>query len=213
MDQEAAAAIKRAAEDPERATPDLVEPIAQDLAAAFVDDPLFCWFLRDDAKRGEGRLRMFRLMLREIGFPGGDVLMPAMGGAAAVWIPSFKMGPNPWWQELRALPTLLHATGLGRFARLAAMRAAMDEHHPMDRPHAYLWLLGVRPELQGLGVGSRLLKSRLDILDAQRMPAFLETATERNVAFYQRNGFSVLSEYRPGGDGPRNWAMWREPQA
>jgi ribosomal protein S18 acetylase RimI-like enzyme len=80
----------------------------------------------------------------------------------------------------------------------------------MDRPHAYLWFLGVTPEAQGRGVGSRLIKAKLDVLDQADTPAFLETATERNVAFYRRHGFDVLSEYRAEGNAPRIWAMWRE---
>jgi ribosomal protein S18 acetylase RimI-like enzyme len=113
-------------------------------------------------------------------------------------------------QELRALPTLLRLTGWRRFLRLARLRAVMDRAHPMSRQHAYLWFLGVAPDAQGRGVGSRLIKAKLDKLDQANMPAFLETATERNVAFYRRHGFEVLSEYRPEADAPRIWAMWRE---
>ena len=94
--------------------------------------------------------------------------------------------------------------------RLARLREVMDKAHPTDRPHAYLWFLGVTPEAQGHGIGSRLLKAKLDRLDVENMPAFLETATERNVALYRRHGFDVLSEYRPAPDAPRMWAMWRE---
>ena len=36
-----------------------------------------------------------------------------------------------------------------------------DAHHPKAPPHAYLWFLGVRPDAQGLGVGSRLLAAGL----------------------------------------------------
>jgi hypothetical protein len=32
------------------------------------------------------------------------------------------------------------------------------------------------------------------------------------VQLYRRHGFEVIGEYRPGRDGPLNWAMWREPQ-
>eukprot|EP01042_Synura_sphagnicola_P018406 gene18406-23271_t len=34
---------------------------------------------------------------------------------------------------------LLNATGLARFSRLSVLRSAMDKHHPLDRPHDYLW--------------------------------------------------------------------------
>nr|QQZ52074.1 GNAT family N-acetyltransferase [Phenylobacterium glaciei] len=61
------------------------------------------------------------------------------------------------------------------------MRKVMDELHPMARPHAYLWFLGVRPEAQGLGVGSRMLKAGLAKVDAAGLPAYLESSNEANV--------------------------------
>ena len=57
-----------------------------------------------------------------------------------------------------------------------------------------------------------LLKARLDRLDADGVPAFLETATEANVRLYSRHGFEVIGEYNAPPDGPKNWAMWREPR-
>ena len=89
----------------------------------------------------------------------------------------------------------------------------MDKHHPMGRPHAYLWFLGVTHAAQGHGVGSRLLKVATDRLDANGRPAYLETQTERNLALYRRHGFEVISEHRPRPDGPMLWSMWREPGA
>jgi ribosomal protein S18 acetylase RimI-like enzyme len=70
----------------------------------------------------------------------------------------------------------------------------------------------VRRSAQGHGVGSRLLKVGTDRLDAAGQPAYLETQKERNVAFYRRNGFEVISEHRARPDAPPLWSMWREPQ-
>jgi ribosomal protein S18 acetylase RimI-like enzyme len=138
-------------------------------------------------------------------------MRPEAGGGAAVWIPSETLVPQSLIEELRALPLLLATTGLGRFGRLLALRAAMDKHHPMDRPHTYLWFIGVTPKAQGLGIGSRLLKAGLDQLDSAGRPAFLETSTERNVALYRRHGFEIIADYKPTPDGPQTYGMWREP--
>jgi len=204
-------ALRRAAETPETGGAEHMSAVARDLSAAFATYPMFLWFMRDDARRDTARLRFFEMLMRRLP-PGGMVLRPAMGGAASVWTPSEALGPTSPWQELRILPTLLEATGLARFGRLAAMRAAMDRHHPMDRPHSYLWLLGVRPGVQGLGIGSRLLAAGLRRTDAQGLPVFLETSTCENVALYRRHGFEVISEYLVRADSPPSWAMWREPQ-
>src|SRR6185503_6426738 len=45
--------------------------------------------------------------------------------------------------------------------------------------------------------------------DREGVPAYLETAKERNVVFYERHGFRVTEERRLPR-GPKVWLMWRE---
>jgi ribosomal protein S18 acetylase RimI-like enzyme len=204
-------ALRRGAEAPVRATASDLPGVAADLADAFADDVMFDWFMRADNRRDAARLRFFTFIIRHMAFAAGLIERPAAGGAAAVWLPFEALGPTPLALELRALPTLLFATGLSRFSRLTAVRETMDRRHPMDRPHAYLMFLGVARAAQGHGVGSRLLKVGTDRLDAAGLPAYLETQTERNIALYRRHGFEVISENRPRPDAPLLWSMWREP--
>jgi ribosomal protein S18 acetylase RimI-like enzyme len=201
------------AEAPELADRAGVRAAAADLADAFVADPLFVWLSRTDARRDAGRLSFFSHLLMELAFGVGEVRRPAGGGAAAVWMPSEALGANPLHKELAALPALLALTGFSRFSRMIALREELDRHHPRDRAHDYLFFLGVARHAQGRGIGSRLLKARTEDLDARARPAYLETATEANVRLYSRFGFEVRAEFRPGRDGPLNWAMWREPRA
>jgi ribosomal protein S18 acetylase RimI-like enzyme len=202
--------MRRDAEAPVKADAASAESVARDLAAAFVDDPLFDWFSRTDARRDGARLDFFRFFMKALVLPSGETLRPASGGGAAIWMGSETQGSNTLGEELQALPVLLGLTGWRRFPRMVRLRGVMDKAHPMDRPHAYLWFLGVTPEAQGRGIGSRLLKAKLDQLDLSGTPAFLETATERNVALYRRHGFDVIAQYRPAPDAPPMWAMWRE---
>jgi ribosomal protein S18 acetylase RimI-like enzyme len=204
--------MRRGAEAPETATVADADSTAADLAAAFAQDPVFNWFSREDPSRDDARTAFFRHLLTEVVFGVGEVQRPAGGGAAAVWMPSEALGPNTILKELQALPMLLRLTGFSRFVRMLQLREAMDRRHPMDRPHAYLWFLGVTPQAQGRGVGSRLLKAKIDSLDTARRPAFLETSVPRNVTLYRRFGFEVVAEYRPSPSGPLNWAMWRDPR-
>jgi ribosomal protein S18 acetylase RimI-like enzyme len=204
-------ALRRGAEAPVEATAEDLAGVAADLSAAFSDDVMFDWFLRADHRRDEARLKFFNLLMVQMAFGVGRIERPAGGGAAAVWMPFEFVGPTPLLQELRALPTILFATGLARATRMIDMRRDLDKHHPTTPPHAYLWFLGVTPAAQGHGVGSRLLKVGTDRLDAQRLPAYLETQTERNVGLYRRHGFNVISEHRARPDAPPMWSMWREP--
>ena len=204
--------LRRQAEAPEVAAKRDLPSVADDLSAAFADDVMFDWFLRPDAKRDAARRRFFGMVISQMAWGKGRIDRPSGGGAAAVWMPFSAVGPTPFAEEIRALPALLHATGLARFGRLMAVRADMDKHHPMDRPHAYLWFLGVAPEAQGHGVGSALLRVGTARLDAAGEPAYLETQTERNLALYRRHGFEVISEHRAKTDAPILWSMWREPR-
>lgn len=80
--------------------------------------------------------------------------------------------------------------------------------------HAYLWVVGTSPSVQGRGVGSKVMRKMLRRLDEERMPAYLETSSERNVPFYQRLGFEKVRRLDIDDDEcPPMWAMWRVPRA
>jgi ribosomal protein S18 acetylase RimI-like enzyme len=203
--------LRREAEAPAQASPDDLTEVIRTLSDAFAVDPHMDWFMRDDAGRDAARLALFEFLIRRVGAASARIDRLASGGAAAVWMPFEWLAPTPLLQELRGLPLMLRVTGLSRFGRLQAIRADMDKHHPTDRPHAYLWFLGVSPAAQGRGVGSALLRAANARLDATGQPAYLETGTTRNVALYQRHGYQVISKHRARPDAPTMWSMWREP--
>ena len=203
-------ATRLGAETPVQATAADLDEVMRTLSDAFAVDPHLDWFMRADPKRDAARLAFFRLLVPE-GLASGRIDRPGGGGAAAIWMPSEWLAPQPLSAELRMLPTMLGATGWSRFGRLMAIRADMDAHHPTDRRHAYLWFLGVAPAAQGRGVGSALLRAANARLDAEGLPAYLETGTTRNVALYERHGFKVISEHKARADAPNMWSMWREP--
>jgi ribosomal protein S18 acetylase RimI-like enzyme len=202
--------VRREAETPVVGLRADFDEIVQTLSDAFAVDPHFDWFMRPGDGRDAARRGLFRMLIGQEGLTRGRIDRPAGGGAAAVWMPFDWLGPTPLMSELQALPSMLRMTGLARFGRLMAIRADMDRHHPMDRPHAYLWFLGVAPAAQGRGVGSALLRAANARHDAASLPAYLETGTTRNVALYERHGFKVISEHKARPDAPNMWSMWRE---
>jgi ribosomal protein S18 acetylase RimI-like enzyme len=186
--------------------------VIDDLDAAFAGDVMFDWFLRDDDRRDLGRRSFFDALIRHVAFGTARIERPASGGAAAVWMPPEATGPISLLKELRVAPAILRAVGLARVPRILALQSAIDAHHPKSRPYAYLWFLGVHPQAQGMGVGSRLLQVATRRLDEAGLPAYLETQTRRNVALYRRHGFEVTAEFHARADSPPMWGMWREPQ-
>ena len=188
--------------------------VIDDLSAAFADDVMMTWFLRDDARRGEAMRRLFRLLMTTEGYPLGRIDRPAGGGAAAVWLPFTRARAPPGVERAARHPhhPLRHQSSPGS----AASRRCAGTWTPTTRwtgptPTCGSWACA--PEAQGYGVGSRLLKVGTDRLDAAGEPAYLETQTERNIGLYRRHGFEVISEHRARADAPPLWSMWREPIA
>ena len=56
----------------------------------------------------------------------------------------------------------------------------------------YLDVLGVDPSKQGKGIGSALIRFGLERAARDGADAFLETAVEANVAYYERFGFRTV---------------------
>jgi ribosomal protein S18 acetylase RimI-like enzyme len=184
--------------------------LAQALASAFQDDPVIAWIFPDQQRRRAVLAAFMEFRLRKLAFPHDEVWMNADGDAAAVWLPP----PGRWQlsrpQQLRLLPTLVRFLGL-RTASVLRGLERMEARHPHDPSHWYLFILGTEQTAQGRGLGSALLAQVLARVDTDRMPAYLESSSERNLAWYSRHGFEVTSEVAIPG-GPRIWPMWREPR-
>jgi ribosomal protein S18 acetylase RimI-like enzyme len=185
--------------------------LAQALASAFQDDPVIAWVFPDEHRRRGVLAAFMEFRLRELAFPHDEVWMTAGGAAAAVWLPPPGRWQLPRSQRLRLLPPLVRFFGL-RTASVLAGLERMEQRHPDNRSHWYLFILGTEQAAQGQGLGSALLAHMLAHVDADGMPVYLESSNERNLALYGRHGFEVTSEVAIPG-GPRIWPMWREPRA
>jgi ribosomal protein S18 acetylase RimI-like enzyme len=91
-----------------------------------------------------------------------------------------------------AMPFKAGINGTMRFFK--AISATEKLHKTVDAPHWYLLAIGTKPDLQGTGLGSALVELGTAQADASRVPCYLETATESNVAFYQKRGFKVTGQ-------------------
>jgi ribosomal protein S18 acetylase RimI-like enzyme len=177
--------------------------LAQALASAFQDDPVIAWIFHDEQRRRAVLPAFMEFRLRELAFPHDEVWMTVDGAAAAVWLPPPGRWQLPLFQRLRLLPALVRFLGL-RTASVLGGLERMEARHPHDRSHWYLFILGTEPAAQGQGMGSALLAQVLARVDADGLPTYLESSSERNLALYGRHGFEVTSEVAIPG-GPRIW--------
>jgi ribosomal protein S18 acetylase RimI-like enzyme len=83
-------------------------------------------------------------------------------------------------------------------------------HDPVEQ-HWHLGPVGVLPDHRGSGIGSMLMERFCREVDACKAKAYLETDLEKNVRFYEKFGFQIVSESVIFG--VRNRYMSRDSQA
>jgi GNAT superfamily N-acetyltransferase len=187
--------------------PEDVESCAGTLARAFASDPVYRFLYPDDAKWAGVGPRLFRILLRHFA-SRATILTFGSADAVAIWSPP---APNPFDAFARLRLTLRLGVLLGRrITRGAQVGNALESLH-CEEPHWYLAILGTAPEAQGRGFASSLLGPILKRCDTAGLPAYLETATEANLAFYAARGFVVVGETIVAGGGPRIWGLRRAP--
>jgi ribosomal protein S18 acetylase RimI-like enzyme len=195
-----------------KAKADDVPGIAEAMGAAFENDPVASWFWRRPTGRREYIAGWYELVAKEHYLDHGVVFVAEEDGeiaGSAMWSPpgAWRFSARAEWRASRyALPRL-------RFrVPIASMGMRRIEREHPERPHWYLSELGVRPQSQGKGLGSRLMFEVLELCDRKQLPAYLESSTERSRALYGRHGFKTEKVIHMPRNGPPLWLMWRHAQ-
>jgi ribosomal protein S18 acetylase RimI-like enzyme len=165
------------------------ELIGDILADSFSDDPVNRWVLD-----GHRAMRPFytqvakKHYLRQ-GF--GHVTDDATGGT--LWLPPDVKKEIPLWNSLDIAFSMIRNSGLKSIARGMAFEKFLADKKP-KQPHYFLFVIGTRPSHQGKGVGGTLMRAGLESVDADNMPAYLESSKESNLPFYRKFGFEVIEK-------------------
>jgi GNAT superfamily N-acetyltransferase len=174
------------------------------LVSAFLDDPVERWLYPES---GEYLAHFPRFVAAFGGVAFERQTAWALGNfdAVALWIPP---GSEP---DANAIVDVLsESVAAERHGDMFSVLEQMDIAHP-SYPHWYLPWLGVEPRHQGSGLGGQLLTQCLDVVDADHLPAFLETPNPRTIPFYERHGFAVASTAQSGTCPPVT-SMLRAPR-
>lgn len=190
--------------DVARAAPAEADRLGEVLARAFHDDPVFTWVLpRPEARRD--RLPSFFALFAEAFAPHGETYLTADGTGAALWAPAGvePIGPQQAEEFGARLASILQEDA----ERGVHVEEVLEAYHP-EEDCFYLQFVGVLPEHQGRGLGSRLLTTVLQRCDAGGIPAYLEATSPLNRRLYERHGFETMAEIALPA-GPSLWPMWR----
>jgi GNAT superfamily N-acetyltransferase len=193
-----------------RCPPSGREPALATVLAAFRTDPLLRW-IWPAQERYDGCASAFFGLLLDLRIEAGEVWLAGSDGSphgsVAMWDPPgglYLPAAADRWAGVHAGFTAAERAGWALYDHALGV--------PQDAgPHWYLGVLATDPGLQGTGLGRAAVAPMLAAADRARLPAYLETASETNVAIYRRLGFAVAREVDLPGGAPRCWLMRRDP--
>jgi ribosomal protein S18 acetylase RimI-like enzyme len=179
------------------------ESVGEVIGAAFADDPVNRWVF------GAGAMSpTFAALARHLYLQRGFGHLSSGARGAALWLSDARAKEAGLWRTLRVASVMARTAGFGAMRRGLAIDTAFTRAHPAE-PHAFLFAIGVVPSAQGKGVGGDLLRAGLMRVDAARLPCYLESTKEANVALYRHFGFELLPTMPLPAGCPPIWPMWR----
>lgn len=185
-----------------RADEDDYDLVIDILADAFKDDPVLLW-LSDHSDFPQFN---FRTVLKAFMADKG-ILVDESGSAVALFLPPGK-------KMASVVSPIVALKGLWKFGAGPLLRAlqllALFEKHHYEPDHLYIFAIGNRPSVRGMGYGSALMKALLEVGGGVRFPTYLENSKEANFGFYHKFGFSSQTPFTLPRMGPSVTTMLRQ---
>ena len=191
-----------------------VEQAAEVCAAAFYEGPYTRFLFPDPRDRDRYmRPRFQRMLLHALLFGELYATSDRIEGVMSL-LPHPPARVNPW-SRLRAsgLRSIHYARPVRERVAVGAAYLTERRKHHMPGPHMMLETLVVRPELQGRGFGTGLVRHALARADAEQLPLYLDTFALNSVEMYRSFGFHVIEEGRISGMDSPVYLMSRQPQS
>ncbi len=161
------------------------------LTRSFDDNHSVNFIVQQDEKRIE-RIRALMDYSFEVCYAFGKVLLSEDRKACAL-----VLFPDQKRTNLKSLfldaKLILSCIGIGNIYRALSREAKIKHIQPKEAMY-YLWFIGVDPNYQNTGTGSKLLNEVIEDSKLQQRHIYLETSTLKNIPWYQKFGFSIYNE-------------------
>ena len=193
------------------------EAVVDTLAKAFQDDPVTAWVFPGAQRRRAQLPGFFGKVVDEI-LERGEICLADTGAGALLFAPPGAAYPAPDRRhdreqqhnhEQRTPAPTLSREPTDRSTLISDVLAV---HRPHHRAHYYIVFNAVRPDRQGAGLGSAMVRHIVARADADHVGAYVECSNEGSLRLMLRHGFQPLPSI-PLPDGPLLHPAWWEPGA
>jgi hypothetical protein len=180
--------------------------VAECLASAFYEDPLWGHWTFPDESRRQRDLLPFMALQAELGAAHGWIAMTPGNESVAIWTPPGASYASPEQEPL--ISEVLDRMFGKRAPAILDLFKQFEAHVPAGRFYHLEWWATHRRHA-GRGFGASLLVDNLARVDADHLPSYLESTNPVNLPRYEALGFRSVDEFAPPG-GPTVTTMWRE---
>jgi len=191
-------------------TRDDVERGSTILRDAYIDYPTFRYIFPEINDRKK-KLRYVMSFFLKCGLLHGEVIAPSKNiESVSIWYKSMDLsfGLNSLLKA--GLISTIYSLNIKSFIKFKntgdAKRVNRDKL--LEKEYYLLDVIGTDPSFEKKGYARLLIDTMLEKIDKERMNCFLETSNVKNINYYDKYGFILLSSYNH--DGLESYCMIRE---
>lgn len=149
------------------------------------------YIVKQDRKRTK-RVRALMDYSFEVCYLFGDVFLSDDKKACALVLYPDKRKTSIK-SVLLDIKLILSCVGLKNIKKTLDRESKIKKIQPKELMY-YLWFIGVDPQYQNTGIGSKLLDELIEDSRRKKRAIYLETSTLKNLPWYQKLGFQIYNE-------------------
>ena len=165
--------------------------VADLLSRSFETNQSVNYIVQQDSRRS-ARIRSLMEYSFKVCFSFGQVFLSDDGKACALVLFPDRKRTN-YRSVYLDLKLMFSSIGLANIPKALSRESKIKSRQPRELK-CYLWFIGVDPEHQNKGIGSKLLKEVLQHGTLLGRPVYLETSTTKNLPWYRKFDFQIYDE-------------------
>nr|WP_294901352.1 GNAT family N-acetyltransferase [uncultured Pedobacter sp.] len=174
-----------------KVTAEAKQKVVNILTKAFEENSSVNYIVKQDKHRVK-RIRALMDYSFEMCSKYGEVYLSEDENACAlVLFPELKK--DNFWTIGKDLKLIAKSIGFSNILKALKRESLIKQAQLKDNIY-YLWFIGVDPGNQNRGLGSELLNGLVNKAKQMGRTVCLETSTERNIPWYQKNGFEIYNK-------------------